>query len=324
MEQSEILSLAKEALECEANSILSAVKRLDSNFVRAVETIMSHKGKLLVCGVGKSGLVGQKITATLSSTGTPAVFLHACEAVHGDLGVYEPGDPTILISNSGATVECVRLIPILKSFNSPIIALVGNVDSPMGRESDIVLDVSSQGEADPLGIVPTNSTTLAMAMGDALACALMKARGFSKEDFARFHPAGQLGRNLLLKVGDVMHTAKDCATAIASTSVREVVIAMTQKPLGAACVLNSENKIEGFITDGDLRRMLQTVVDLDALKCSDIMTKSPICITPDASLGKAVELMEGRKSKISVLPVVNESGDFLGLLRLHDIYQPQA
>ncbi|MBE6412134.1 MAG: KpsF/GutQ family sugar-phosphate isomerase [Opitutales bacterium] len=323
MDKSEILASGKAVLECEANSILGAVKRMDLNFVRAVETILSHKGKLLVCGVGKSGLVGQKITATLSSTGTPAVFLHACEAVHGDLGVYEPGDPTILISNSGSTVECVRLIPILKSFNSPIIALVGNIDSPMGRESDIVLDVSSQGEADPLGIVPTNSTTLALAMGDALACALMKARGFSKEDFARFHPAGQLGRNLLLKVGDVMHSAKDCAVATASTSVREVVIAMTQKPLGAACVLNSENKIDGFITDGDLRRMLQTVVDLDALKCSDIMTKSPICITPDASLGKAVEVMENRKSKISVLPVVDESGVFLGLLRLHDIYQPQ-
>ena len=323
MDKSEILASGKAVLECEANSILGAVKRMDLNFVRAVETILSHKGKLLVCGVGKSGLVGQKITATLSSTGTPAVFLHACEAVHGDLGVYEPGDPTILISNSGSTVECVRLIPILKSFNSPIIALVGNIDSPMGRESDIVLDVSSQGEADPLGIVPTNSTTLALAMGDALACALMKARGFSKEDFARFHPAGQLGRNLLLKVGDVMHLAKDCAVATASTSVREVVIAMTQKPLGAACVLNSENKIDGFITDGDLRRMLQTVVDLDALKCSDIMTKSPICITPDASLGKAVEVMENRKSKISVLPVVDESGVFLGLLRLHDIYQPQ-
>ena len=323
MDKSEILSSGKAVLECEANSILSAVKRMDSNFVRAVETILAHKGKLLVCGVGKSGLVGQKITATLSSTGTPAVFLHACEAVHGDLGVYEPGDPTILISNSGSTVECVRLIPILKSFNSPIIALVGNIDSPMGRESDIVLDVSSQGEADPLGIVPTNSTTLALAMGDALACALMKARGFSKEDFARFHPAGQLGRNLLLKVGDVMHSAKDCAIASASTSVREVVIAMTQKPLGAACVLNAENKIDCFITDGDLRRMLQTVVDLDALKCADIMTKSPICITPDASLGKAVEVMENRTSKISVLPVVDENGVFLGLLRLHDIYQPQ-
>ncbi len=323
MEDSEILSLAKATLKSEADSILSAIEKLDSNFVRAVDTIISHKGKLLVCGVGKSGLVGQKITATLSSTGTPAVFMHACDAVHGDLGVYEPGDPTILISNSGATVECLRLIPILKNFNSPIIALVGNVDSPMGRESDIVLDVSSSGEADPLGIVPTNSTTLAMAMGDALACALMKARGFSKTDFARFHPAGQLGRTLLLKVGDVMHAAKDCATVSADSTVREVVIEMTTKPLGAACVVDSGNKICGFVTDGDIRRMLQTVVDLDALKCSDIMTKSPICISADESLGAAVELMESRKSKISVLPVSNESGEFLGLLRLHDIYQPQ-
>lgn len=155
MEKSEILALARATLECEANSILGAVKKLDENFVRAVETIMSHKGKLLVCGVGKSGLVGAKITATLSSTGTPAVFMHACDAVHGDLGVYEPGDPTILISNSGSTVECLRLIPILKNFNSTIIAMVGNTDSPMGRDSDIVLDVSSHGEADPLGIVPT-------------------------------------------------------------------------------------------------------------------------------------------------------------------------
>ncbi len=323
MEDSEILSLAKATLKSEADSIIGAIEKLDSNFARAVDTIMSHKGKLLVCGVGKSGLVGQKITATLSSTGTPAVFMHACDAVHGDLGVYEPGDPTILISNSGATVECLRLIPILKNFNSPIIALVGNVDSPMGRESDIVLDVSSSGEADPLGIVPTNSTTLAMAMGDALACALMKARGFSKKDFARFHPAGQLGRTLLLKVGDVMHAAKDCAAVSANSTVREVVIEMTRKPLGAACVVDSENKICGFVTDGDIRRMLQTVVDLDALKCSDIMTKSPIRISADESLGAAVELMEGRKSKISVLPVSNESGEFLGLLRLHDIYQPQ-
>ncbi len=323
MDNSEILSLAKATLKSEADSILGAIENLDSNFVRAVDTIISHKGKLLVCGVGKSGLVGQKITATLSSTGTPAVFMHACDAVHGDLGVYEPGDPTILISNSGATVECLRLIPILKNFNSPIIALVGNVDSPMGRESDIVLDVSSSGEADPLGIVPTNSTTLAMAMGDALACALMKARGFSKTDFARFHPAGQLGRTLLLKVGDVMHAAKDCAAVSADSTIREVVIEMTRKPLGAACVVDANNKICGFVTDGDIRRMLQTVVDLDALKCSDIMTQSPICISANESLGAAVEVMEGRKSKISVLPVSNESGEFLGLLRLHDIYQPQ-
>ena len=323
MEKSEIISLAKDTLECEAKAILAAVSRLDENFAKAVEAILSHKGKLLVCGVGKSGLVGQKITATLSSTGTPAVFMHACDAVHGDLGVYEPGDPTILISNSGATVECLRLIPILKKFNSTTIAMIGNLDSPMARDCDIVLDASSHGEADPLGIVPTNSTTLAMAMGDALACVLMKARGFSKEDFAKFHPAGQLGRNLLLTVEDVMHKLDDCAVAPASATVREVVIEMTRKPWGAACVVDPDNRLIGIVTDGDLRRMLQTVVDLDAAKCSDVMTKSPVCVEPDASLGRAVKLMEARRSKLSVLPVVSADGSFLGLIRLHDIYQPQ-
>ena len=324
MQDSEIISLARAALECEAKSILGAIDKLDGNFARAVNTILAHKGKLLVCGVGKSGLVGAKIAATLSSTGTPAVFMHACDSVHGDLGVYEPGDPTILISNSGSTVECLRLIPILKSFNSKIIAMVGNVDSPMGRDCDIVLDVSSHGEADPLGIVPTNSTTLAMAMGDALACALMKARGFSKEDFARFHPAGQLGRNLLLKVGDVMHKTADCAVSKESDSIRSAVIEMTRKPLGAACVVGADGKMSGLVTDGDLRRMLQTAVDLDSVKVGDIMTKSPVSVSPDASLGKAVELMEARKSKISLLPVVAESRNFLGLVRLHDIYQPSS
>ena len=322
MKDSELISLASDVRHSEANAITGAAKRLDGNFAKAVRTIMEHKGKLLVCGVGKSGLIGQKLAATLSSTGTPAVFMHACDAVHGDLGVYEPGDPTLLISNSGATVECIRLMPILKKFNSPIIALIGNLDSPMGRDSDIVLDATSCGEADPLGIVPTNSTTLALAMGDALACAIMKARGFSKEDFAKFHPAGQLGRNLLLKVCDVMHPIGHCAVAKPESTIREAVIEMTRKPLGAACILDPDMTLEGFMTDGDLRRMLQTVVDLDSVKCADIMTKSPICVEPDASLGRAVSLMEGRTSKISVLPVV-ESGKCVGMIRLHDIYQPQ-
>lgn len=323
MNESDLISVAREVLRCEANSILSAVERLDSNFARAVDTVLSHKGKLLVCGVGKSGLVAQKIAATLSSTGTPAVFLHACDAVHGDLGVYEPGDPTILISNSGATVECVRLIPILKKFKSTIIALIGNVDSPMGRASDIVLDASSHGEADPLGIVPTNSTTLAMAMGDALACALMKARKFSKEDFAKFHPAGQLGRNLLLTVADVMTPAAECAVVSADDTIRKVVIEMTRKPLGAACAISADGTLEGLVTDGDVRRMLQNAVDLDSMKCSDIMTRKPVCAAAEDSLGQAVKLMEARKSKLSVLPVISEGGKFGGLVRLHDIYQAQ-
>ena len=323
MEDSELIALGKAVLNCEADTIKTATSRVGESFVKAIREILSHKGKLMVSGVGKSGLVGQKIAATLSSTGTPAVFMHACDAVHGDLGVYEPGDPTLLISNSGSTVECLRLIPILKKFNSTIIALIGNLDSPMGRDCDIILDASSCGEADPLGIVPTNSTTLAMAMGDAMACALMKARGFSKEDFARFHPAGQLGRNLLLNVRDIMSPLSHCAVVNAANTVREVVIAMTRFPLGAACVLDENGVLTGIVTDGDVRRMLQSVVDLDALTCGEIMTKKPICIEPDASLGRAVKLMEERKSKISVLPVVDGGGKCLGLLRLHDIYQPQ-
>ncbi len=323
MEDSELIALGKAVLNCEADTIKTATSRVGESFVKAIREILSHKGKLMVSGVGKSGLVGQKIAATLSSTGTPAVFMHACDAVHGDLGVYEPGDPTLLISNSGSTVECLRLIPILKKFNSTIIALIGNLDSPMGRDCDIILDASSCGEADPLGIVPTNSTTLAMAMGDAMACALMKARGFSKEDFARFHPAGQLGRNLLLNVRDIMSPLSHCAVVNAANTVREVVIAMTRFPLGAACVLDENGVLTGIVTDGDVRRMLQSVVDLDALTCGEMMTKKPICIEPDASLGRAVKLMEERKSKISVLPVVDGGGKCLGLLRLHDIYQPQ-
>ncbi|MBO5254537.1 MAG: KpsF/GutQ family sugar-phosphate isomerase [Opitutales bacterium] len=322
MDDSELISIGTDVLKCEANSILLAVKALDENFARAVKAVLNHKGKLMVCGVGKSGLVGQKIAATLSSTGTPAVFMHACDAVHGDLGVYEAGDPTLLISNSGSTVECLRLIPILKKFNSTTIALIGNLDSPMGRECDIILNASSNGEADPIGIVPTNSTTLALAMGDALACALMKARGFTKEDFARFHPAGQLGRNLLLKVGDVMHKLEHCALVSGNDSARDVVIAMTEKPLGAAGIVDENNKILGLITDGDIRRMLRNVSNIDSVKCSDIMTRSPICIDSEASLSDAVKLMEERRSKLSVLPVVDDDV-FKGIIRLHDIYQPQ-
>lgn len=322
MKDSELISVGAEVLKSEANSILAAVGALGENFAKAVNAILGHKGKLMVCGVGKSGLVGQKIAATLSSTGTPAVFMHACDAAHGDLGVYEPADPTLLISNSGATVECLRLIPILKKFNSTIIALIGNMDSPMARECDIILNAASNGEADPIGIVPTNSTTVALAVGDALACALMKARGFTKEDFAKYHPAGQLGRNLLLNVSDVMHKMAHCAAVPPETSARDVVIAMTEKPLGAAVIVDSSDRLLGLITDGDIRRMLRDVSNIDKIECGDIMTKSPVCVPSGASLSEAVKLMEERRSKLSVLPVV-DGGVCKGLIRLHDIYQPQ-
>lgn len=318
------MQAAKHLMLCEAEALNSAVQRLDKNFEDAVEIILKHKGKLMICGVGKSGLVGQKLAATFSSTGTPAVFMHAAEAVHGDLGIYEPGDPTILISKSGATLECMRVMPVLKKFNSKLIVIVGNVDSPMARLADVVIDASVACEGDPLGLVPTSSSTLALAMGDAIACSLMSARGFKKEDFAIRHPAGQLGKNLTMNVEDVMHKESECAFIPPTSTLRESVIAMTQKPLGAACIIDENKKLLGIITDGDIRRLLQQHIELDTVTAAEIMTKNPIKVSPEASLAEAVKLMEERKSKLSVLPIVDADNRALGIIRLHDIYQPNT
>lgn len=318
------MEAARHLMRCEAQALNSALEKLDENFERAVEIILAHKGKLMICGVGKSGLVGQKLAATFSSTGTPAVFMHAGEAVHGDLGIYEPGDPTILISKSGATLECMRVMPVLRKFNSKLIVIVGNTDSPMARLADVVIDASVPCEGDPLGLVPTTSSTLALAMGDAIACALMSARGFKKEDFAIRHPAGQLGKNLTMNVEDVMHKEGECAFIAPSSTLRESVIAMTKKPLGAACIIDENKKLLGIITDGDIRRLLQQHIELDRATASEIMTKSPVKISPEASLAEAVKLMEERPSKLSVLPIVDSENRALGLVRLHDIYQPNS
>ena len=318
------MEAARHLMRCEAQALNSALEKLDENFERAVEIILAHKGKLMICGVGKSGLVGQKLAATFSSTGTPAVFMHAGEAVHGDLGIYEPGDPTILISKSGATLECMRVMPVLRKFNSKLIVIVGNTDSPMARLADVVIDASVACEGDPLGLVPTTSSTLALAMGDAIACALMSARGFKKEDFAIRHPAGQLGKNLTMNVEDVMHKEGECAFIAPSSTLRESVIAMTKKPLGAACIIDENKNLLGIITDGDIRRLLQQHIELDRATASEIMTKSPVKISPEASLAEAVKLMEERPSKLSVLPIVDSENRALGLVRLHDIYQPNS
>lgn len=317
------IEIAQDAIKREANSAIKMADRLDESFTKTVEAILASKGKVILCGVGKSGLVARKISVTLCSTGTPSIFLHACEAVHGDLGVFEEGNVTIVVSNSGTTAECLRVIPMLKKFNSTIIALLGNVNSPIARLADIVLDASGDGEVDPLSIVPTTSASLAMIYGDALVCALMKARNFSLEDYAKFHPAGQLGRSVTLTVSEVMHKTESCAIVSPDSKVREVVIEMTKKPLGAACVLDESGKLAGIITEGDLRRMLRTVVDLDAMKCSEIMTKTPVFVSPEAHLVEAIRLMEDRPSKISTLPVLNSEGFFVGLIGIHDIYQTQ-
>jgi arabinose-5-phosphate isomerase len=311
----------REVMETEAKAVFAAAQRLDQQFLRAVESILGHRGKVVVTGIGKSGRVGEKLVATLSSTGTPAVFLHPAEASHGDLGIYHRGDPTIVISKSGATSELLRLVPLLRELESPLIGILGNLASPLARCMDIVLDASIQAEADPHNLTPSASTSVALALGDALAIALMSARQFMPEDFARNHPGGQLGRNLRLSVLEVMKVDDQVAWAAADDALKQVIIAMTQRPLGAACVVSEGRRLIGLVTDGDLRRALQVHDDIRGLLAGDVMTRNPITIPPEATLHDALQMMENRPSQISVLPVAEPAtGRCLGLLRLHDIY----
>lgn len=317
------LEVGRQAMMAEAAAIKLAAKRLDDSFEKALDVILESKSKLVVCGIGKSGRIGTKLAATLSSCGISSVFLHAAEAIHGDLGVYQPGDPTIVLSKSGSTAEVLRLMPMFKKFESPVIAIVGNVDSPIAAAADIVLDGSVESEADPLNLMPTSSSTVSLAIGDALAAALVQARGFTEEDFATYHPGGQLGRNLLLKVQDVMHSVEQMACAKAEETLRDVVIRMTKFPLGGACIVDDNHCLIGIITDGDIRRLLSQEGDILSLRVGDCMTQSPIWTRVSTSLGDAVRLMEDRSSQISILPILADEGkQLIGLLRLHDAYQP--
>ncbi|MEZ5012757.1 MAG: KpsF/GutQ family sugar-phosphate isomerase [Chitinophagales bacterium] len=315
------IHIAQNVLLFESSQLMRTMEKLDAQFDKAVDHILHHKGKVVVCGIGKSGAVAQKMTATLCSTGTPAVFLHAAEAAHGDLGVYVDGDPVIVISKSGTTEEMLRLLPFFIEAGSAVIAITGNIQSPIARGATCVLDASVEKEADALNLAPTASTTVALAIGDALAVALMHARGFTEKDFARFHPGGQLGKNLMLKVEDVMHEMHHVAQVKAEDSFRELLLAMTKYNLGAACVVDAKNTLLGLITDGDLRRCLLNHIDMQKTVVRDIMTKEPVQIGPHATLKEAVDMMENRSSQLSVLPVVLD-GKCMGLIRIHDIYTP--
>ena len=322
MNNTKLKSIASEVLKQEGQELLDAADRIAESVVKSSDIISNHSGKVVLCGMGKSGLIAQKIAATLCSIGNKAVFLHAAEAVHGDLGIYAPGDPTILISKSGATEEMLRLIPILKEFNSPLIGILGNMKSPLVRQMDVVLDASVQKEADPLGIVPTSSTTLTLAIGDAMVGVLMSQGDFKQDDFARLHPAGDLGRRLRLIVENIMQSIQDVAIVSKNDNLRKVVIEMTEKPQGAALVVDGENQLIGIVTEGDLRRALADGKDIDKITVIDLMTPNPIAININSPLKEAIILMEDRKSQISVLPVVKNDGkSCAGLLRLHDIYQ---
>jgi len=316
----EWLAAARAAMEIEAAAVSSAAGRLDGELIRAVDLILAHPGKVVVTGIGKSGHIARKIAATLCSTGTAAVFLHPAEAAHGDLGIYTPGDPTLLISKNGASAELLALVPLLRQFQSRLVGILGNVRSPLAAQVDVLLDAAVEREADPHNLAPTASAVTALAVGHALAIALMCARHFTPQDFGRFHPGGQLGRNLTLTVSQVMHSGQEVAFVAPDTPLKEVIVAMTRRPMGGACVVAADGTLAGFLTDGDLRRALAKHDDIRGLHASDAMTGTPVTIGPEASLGQALELMERRPSQISVLPVVDAAGRALGLIRIHDIY----
>lgn len=319
----EILALAKEVLQAETETISLVAGHLNGELVKAVKLLAKHPGKVIVTALGKSGLVGQKIVATLNSTGTQAAFMHATEAMHGDLGMVANGDPVILISKSGATLELLRLVPILKRKKCPLIGILGNLNSRLSEQVDILLDGSVVHEADPLNLAPTSSSLAAMALGDALALGIAAVNGFTEQDYGQSHPSGQLGRNLTIRVSDVMHPLAGIARVSSLDTIRQVVITLTTFPLGAALVMDDARTLLGIITDGDIRRAFQKQKDILEIKAHEIMTMSPVVASPTHSIKHALELMENRRSQISVLPVVDEENHCLGLLRLHDIYKAE-
>jgi len=311
-----IIEHGKRVLEIEARAIAGLVARIDQRFADAVELLFACAGKVVVSGMGKSGLIGQKIGATLASTGTPAFFLHPAEGIHGDLGMLARKDVLIAISNSGETEEVLKLLPAVKRMNLPVIAMTGRVQSTLAKHSDVVLDVSVSEEACPMGLAPTASTTATLAMGDALAIALLEKRGFKEEDFAQFHPGGTLGRRLLLKVRDLMQQGDALPRVAPGASAREAILEMTSKKLGMTTVSDPEGRLLGIITDGDLRRVLERGIDLAQARAGDLASKNPKTIGPDALAARAVQIMESYS--ITSLVVVDK-GRMVGVIHLHDL-----
>ena len=311
-------------MELESEAVAAAAKRLDEQLICAVEIVQSC-AKVIVTGVGKSGFVARQMAATLQSTGVPAVFLHPADAMHGDLGMCQKGDAVVMISKSGSTAELLDLVSPLRAFGVRFIGILGNAKSPLAREMDVALDAAVQKEADPQGFTPTASIVAALSVGHALTVALLCARKFGPQDFHRFHPSGQLGHNLRMRVRDVMHSGSEVAWVKGGDSLKHVVIEMSAKPLGAACVISAEGTLFGIVTDGDVRRALKAHDDIRPLLASDVMTASPATVGPEALVHDALRLMEDRPSQISVLPVVDApSGVCEGLIRLHDIYHLPA
>ncbi len=307
----------KRVLKIEAEAIRALVDRIDHRFAEAVDLLQRCAGKVVVSGMGKSGLIGQKIAATLASTGTPAFFLHPAEGIHGDLGMLARKDVLVAISNSGETQEVLQLLPFVKRMGIPVVALTGRPESTLAKNSDVVLDVSVKEEACPMGLAPTASTTATLAMGDALAIALLQKRGFKEEDFALFHPGGTLGRRLLVKVRDLMHVGEALPRVGFRSSGHDAILEMTAKKLGMTTVVDGEGRLLGVITDGDLRRFLQRGGDLGNVTAGDLASRNPKTIAPDELATAAVHLME--RFSITSLVVVDTVGQIVGVIHLHDL-----
>jgi arabinose-5-phosphate isomerase len=312
-----VIKRGREVLDIEAKAIRALKTRIGGNFQKALELILKTRGRVVVSGMGKTGIIAQKFSATLASTGTPSLFLHTAEAIHGDLGKVTSEDVVIVLSNSGSTEEMKQLLPLLKKIGSPIIALTGNTRSILAKYSDVVLDVSVKREACPLGLAPTASTTATLAMADALAVCLLELRGFKEKDFAFFHPGGALGRSLLLKVEDIMRKGPANPIVSEDKMVREVLLKITQARAGSATVVDKQGRLKGIFTDGDLRRHLGIDADLPRRKIKEVMTKNPVTVGKEMLAAEAMRILE--QKKIDEIPVVDKHRRPLGLLDVQDL-----
>jgi arabinose-5-phosphate isomerase len=317
VKKEDILQRAREVLDIEAQGLLSLADRLDHNFLEAVELLGSCRGKVVVTGMGKSGLICRKIAATMASTGTPSFFLHSGDAIHGDLGMVMAGDIILAVSNSGETEEIVKLIPHFKLNGLKMIVMTGRHDSTLARAGDVVLDVAVKQEACPLGLAPTASTTATLAMGDALAVVLLESKGFNEKDFAMRHPGGILGRRLLMRVEDLMHRGDQLPLVTQDTPIKDALFEITSKRLGVTGVVDGDGKLTGVITDGDLRRGLENKGEIFRFKAKDLMTRNPKTIAAESLAAQAVALME--QHTITCLFVLQDNRKPLGVIHLHDL-----
>ncbi len=317
MTAEEIISKGKEVIRIEAEAVANLSESIDEEFVKAVEVIYNCSGRVVLTGMGKSGLIARKIVATLNSTGTAAIYLHPTDALHGDLGMVRKEDVVILISKSGNTEEIANLIPMLKRLKVTLIAMAGSKDSKVGNECDIYLNVDVKEEACPHDLAPTASTTATLALGDALSVALLQKRGFTAEDFAYLHPGGSLGKRLSLEVKEIMIKGDKVPRVNESTSIKDVILEITSKRLGTTCVINEEGKLAGIITDGDLRRLLEKTMDIKDLVAKDIMTKNPKVMKENFLASFALQQMEN--FKITAMIIINGDQTPVGIIHLHDL-----